>query len=591
MITCQICGAENDPLQDYCELCGSLIEKAPIPASELEATQQISVDPKPSDHRTIAPDSRIEKSIPPTSVAGKPSNDIKRQQHKPQTVPSPRITSTAQESHSYVDYICPHCHKSQRAPQVICVSCSEPILYRGDIDDSAELDIDGFLGQTYHIQRVSLATFGIRKLEGINRKTGRQVVLTELWPAETLPISRLMEIRNEFEAIAQQFEQLSYKGVCKYLTHHVTRDHFFIIQEKMTSSSLDELLNQLTKPCTPMKAVDYALSICASLQYIHDNIDCFISIDVDPNNIALADSFKGVVIKDAGLAHWVMSKLKIPNDIGQLGYIAPEKYGKAQIDQSAEVFSVGVIIHQLLTLQDPSLHPFIFHSATASNLSVTPRLALMIKKATDLDPDNRWQSISLFRQSLSLLKETEHIPPALETPPSDHKTQTRSLHIIGQENVSIKKVSAPEVVKNQSVSNIFIKRSAAFLIDVFISLVAFVVFIVPWLDSGSEAVVPITYYLSIVIFFVYSVITESIFGKTLGKKALRLAVISPKGYKPTIKEILIRNLVLSATCALTGLTVIVGLVFFAPFINNSGKTLHDILSHTEVVEIASNRNR
>src|SRR5579872_5887224 len=46
--------------------------------------------------------------------------------------------------------------------------------------------------------------------------------------------------------------------------------------------------------------------------------------------------------------------------LGSPGYAAPEQYSKAQTTPRADIYSLGAVLHQLLTTRDPSEAPFRF---------------------------------------------------------------------------------------------------------------------------------------------------------------------------------------------------------------------------------------
>src|SRR5437868_13699793 len=46
--------------------------------------------------------------------------------------------------------------------------------------------------------------------------------------------------------------------------------------------------------------------------------------------------------------------------LGSLGYAAPEQYGRVQTTPRADIYSLGAVLHQLLTGKDPSEAPLRF---------------------------------------------------------------------------------------------------------------------------------------------------------------------------------------------------------------------------------------
>ena len=82
---------------------------------------------------------------------------------------------------------------------------------------------------------------------------------------------------------------------------------------------------------------------------------------------------------------------------GSPGYAAPEQYGKAQTTPRSDVFSLGALLHHLLSGVDPSDTPFRFKPLTM------PRpggLSGLIERMVDMDVAKRPATMDLVRQDL-----------------------------------------------------------------------------------------------------------------------------------------------------------------------------------------------
>jgi serine/threonine protein kinase len=95
---------------------------------------------------------------------------------------------------------------------------------------------------------------------------------------------------------------------------------------------------------------------------------------------------------------------------GSPGYAAPEQYGKAQTTPYADIYSLGALLHQMLTGNDPTEAPFRFQSLHAYNLHHPQTNALhlldrLLLQMVDLDPDNRPGSMALVKQQLEYIAE------------------------------------------------------------------------------------------------------------------------------------------------------------------------------------------
>ena len=134
----------------------------------------------------------------------------------------------------------------------------------------------------------------------------------------------------------------------------------------------------------PLQAVEIVKGICDGLAHAHEND--IVHRDIKPSNILLTQNAKPK-IGDFGLAH--ASDSDQPGlMMGTPGYTAPEVFQNPDsAGKLADIYSVGVILHQLLTGIDPSgcLEP-------PTVLTGNIRLDAIWRKAVNIDPNQRYQS-------------------------------------------------------------------------------------------------------------------------------------------------------------------------------------------------------
>ncbi len=104
----------------------------------------------------------------------------------------------------------------------------------------------------------------------------------------------------------------------------------------------------------PVKEVlDIGIQLCSVLEYLHNHQPPIIFRDLKPGNIMrTADGHLYLI--DFGIArHFKPGQSRDTIALGSLGYAAPEQYGKAQTTARSDIYSLGVILHQALTGNDP----------------------------------------------------------------------------------------------------------------------------------------------------------------------------------------------------------------------------------------------
>ena len=108
------------------------------------------------------------------------------------------------------------------------------------------------------------------------------------------------------------------------------------------------------------EVLDIGLQLCTVLDYLHAHQPPIVFRDLKPANIMRAPTGQLYLI-DFGIARYFKpGQAKDTVALGSLGYAAPEQYGKAQTTPRADIYSLGAVLHQLLTTSDPSEAPFRF---------------------------------------------------------------------------------------------------------------------------------------------------------------------------------------------------------------------------------------
>jgi serine/threonine protein kinase len=149
---------------------------------------------------------------------------------------------------------------------------------------------------------------------------------------------------------------------------------------------------------TPEQALAIVPPVCEALQYAHDN--GIVHRDIKPENLLL-DKTGRVKIADFGVA-------KILGDTSVVGvaesqpagtpqYMAPEQKDQCTAaDHRADIYSLGVVLYELLTGELPAkrLEP------PSSKVQIDVRLDEIVLRALERTPELRFQSAADFKTQL-----------------------------------------------------------------------------------------------------------------------------------------------------------------------------------------------
>ncbi|MBE6729466.1 MAG: PASTA domain-containing protein [Ruminococcaceae bacterium] len=152
---------------------------------------------------------------------------------------------------------------------------------------------------------------------------------------------------NESKAIAV----LSHPNIVKVFDVSIGEKLQYIVMEYIDGITLKQLIEQQGS-LRWKDALYYAVQILRGLQHAHDK--GIVHRDVKPQNIiVLADGT--IKVTDFGIARFARSEQKTITDkaIGSVHYISPEQARGDNTDEKSDIYSLGVILYEMLTGELP----------------------------------------------------------------------------------------------------------------------------------------------------------------------------------------------------------------------------------------------
>ncbi len=162
------------------------------------------------------------------------------------------------------------------------------------------------------------------------------------------PIEDKPEVRERFIREARAAGQLSHPNI---ITIHDLGEHEGQPYLAMELLDGEDLLSRMARPerMSLRRKVELTADICSGLEFAHSR--GLIHRDIKPANIFIT-SGGTVKILDFGLARLMTSELTGSNMMmGTLNYMAPEQIRGERVDHRVDVFSVGVVMYELLSGQ------------------------------------------------------------------------------------------------------------------------------------------------------------------------------------------------------------------------------------------------
>lgn len=170
-------------------------------------------------------------------------------------------------------------------------------------------------------------------------------------------------------------------------------DSFIIVMDYIEGRSLDKIIEE--NGAQPESfVVEWAKQLCDVFGYLHSRTPPIIYRDMKPANVMLKPDGNIMVI-DFGTAKNYEIDLGETTGIGTIGYAAPEQYigsGLGRTDARTDIYCLGITLYHLLTNVDPCKNLISDRSIRAVNPALSHGLDAIIKKCTEHQPDDRYQT-------------------------------------------------------------------------------------------------------------------------------------------------------------------------------------------------------
>ncbi|MHB8600134.1 MAG: serine/threonine protein kinase [Ktedonobacteraceae bacterium] len=216
-----------------------------------------------------------------------------------------------------------------------------------------------------------------------------------------LQTQEIIEATEAFNREMLILSDLKHCNLPRIRNHFADTSCWYLVMDFIEGTSLEKHLESMPGGRLPLEEVlDIGVLLCDVLDYLHERQPPVIFRDLKPANVILTVDGHLALI-DFGIARrFKPGQQKDTMVFGSPGYAAPEQYGKAQTTPRADIYSLGALLHQLLTGDDPSQNAFHFASVEAKGEDALLRLITLISRMVEMDEKNRPESIAVIEKEL-----------------------------------------------------------------------------------------------------------------------------------------------------------------------------------------------
>ena len=260
-------------------------------------------------------------------------------------------------------------------------------------------------GRYKYVQKIGKGAFGTVLLME-DTVVDERLILKFLNPN----VSQDEEMMKRFVHELRYSRKITHRNVIRIYDFLFIRGNYAISMEYFPSHTLGNEVNE--KPLPLAKAVRYATDICTGMAVAHQQ--GIIHRDLKPANV-LIDETGLVKIVDFGVAAAQLEGdtqlTKTGYVIGSPKYMAPEQILGKKVDERADIYSLGVILYEMLTGEPPyhrGDHMAVMYQHVQGkarppievNTAIPPGLSEIVMRSMTVDKAKRFQSMDELRTAL-----------------------------------------------------------------------------------------------------------------------------------------------------------------------------------------------
>jgi len=313
---------------------------------------------------------------------------------------------------------CPKCHSENPETKQFCGDCGTPLPssrdVRPDVTETLQTPVrelttgSTFAGRYQIIEELGKGGMG-RVYKALDTEIKEKIALKLLKPEVGVDEEMIERFRNELKLA----RKISQRNVCRMHDLNKEEGSYYLTMEYVVGEDLKRLIRKVGQMSSG-KTISIARQVCEGLAEAHGL--GIVHRDLKPQNI-MVDEAGNAKIMDFGIAR----SLKVKGItgagvmIGTPEYMSPEQVEGKEVDQRSDIYSLGVILYEMVTGRVPfeGDTPFTIGVKHKSEIPKNPKefngqipedLSQLILHCLEKEKEKRYQTTAEIISDLEKIK-------------------------------------------------------------------------------------------------------------------------------------------------------------------------------------------